>query len=64
MVTVLDGASHTLGFLGAAFGAPVVPLGMDRFGQSGTIGDLYRYAGIDVDHIVEAGLLALELGVG
>jgi pyruvate dehydrogenase E1 component len=64
MVTVLDGASHTLGFLAAAFGAPVVPLGMDRFGQSGTIGDLYRYAGIDVDHIVEAGLLALELGVG
>jgi pyruvate dehydrogenase E1 component len=61
MVTVLDGASHTLGFLGAAFGAPVVPLGMDRFGQSGTIGDLYRYAGIDTDHIVEAGLLALEL---
>ncbi|MBX3029794.1 MAG: pyruvate dehydrogenase [Chloroflexi bacterium] len=61
MVTVLDGASHTLDFLGAAFGAPVVPLGMDRFGQSGTIPDLYAYAGIDVDHIVEAGLLALEL---
>ena len=41
MVTVIDGASHTLGFLGAAFGAPVVPLGMDRFGQSGTVPDLY-----------------------
>ncbi len=61
MVTVLDGASHTLGFLGAAFGAPVVPLGMDRFGQSGTVGDLYAYAGIDTDHIVEAALLALDL---
>jgi pyruvate dehydrogenase E1 component len=62
MVTVLDGASHTLAMLGAAFGAPVVPLGMDRFGQSGTIGDLYRYAGIDTRHIVEAGVLAAELG--
>ena len=61
MVTVMDGASHTLGFLGAAFGAPVVPLGMDRFGQSGTVPDLYAYAGIDTDHIVEAALLALEL---
>ena len=61
IVTVIDGASHTLGFLGAAFGAPVVPLGMDRFGQSGTIADLYAYAGIDTDHIVEAALLALEL---
>jgi pyruvate dehydrogenase E1 component len=62
LVTVLDGASHTLAFLGAAFGAPVVPLGVDVFGQSGTIGDLYRHAGIDRDHIVEAALLALELG--
>jgi pyruvate dehydrogenase E1 component len=61
MVTVLDGASHTLGFLGAAFGAPVVPLGMDHFGQSGTIADLYADAGIDTDHIVEAALLALAL---
>jgi pyruvate dehydrogenase E1 component len=62
LVTVLDGASHALGFLGGAFGAPVVPLGVDRFGQSGTIGDLYGYAGIDARHIVEAGILATELG--
>ena len=32
---------------GRRFGAPVVPLGVDRFGQSGTIADLYAYAGID-----------------
>ena len=58
---MLDGASHALAFLGGAFGAPVVPLGVDTFGQSGTIADLYAYAGIDTDHIVEAALLALEL---
>lgn len=61
IVTVADAASHSLSFVGGAFGAPVVPLGMDSFGQSGTIPDLYRYAGIDADHIVEAAILALEL---
>lgn len=62
MVTVHDGASHALAFMGSVFGAPVVPLGVDTFGQSGTIRDLYDYAGIDTNHIVEAALLALELG--
>ena len=31
IVTVLDGASHALAFLGSVFGAPVVPLGVDQF---------------------------------
>jgi pyruvate dehydrogenase E1 component len=62
MVTVHDGASHALAFMGSIFGAPVVPLGVDTFGQSGRISDLYAYAGIDASHIVEAALLALELG--
>jgi pyruvate dehydrogenase E1 component len=61
IVTVVDGASHSLSFLGAAFGSPVVPLGADHFGQSGTIADVYRYMEIDAGSIVEAGLLALEL---
>jgi pyruvate dehydrogenase E1 component len=61
IVTVLDGASHALSFLGGAFGAPVVPLGSDRFGQTGTIPDLYAAMGIDTPHIVEAALLAAEL---
>jgi pyruvate dehydrogenase E1 component len=62
MVTVLDGASHALSFIGSVFGAPVVPLGVDTFGQSGTIPDLYAYAGIDASHIVDAALLAIEIG--
>src|SRR5262249_4356271 len=59
IVTVLDGASHALAFLGAVFGQRTVPLGMDRFGQSGARGDLYNYAGIDAGHIVNAALIAL-----
>jgi pyruvate dehydrogenase E1 component len=61
IVTVADGASHALAFLGGVFGAPVVPLGVDSFGQSGTVPDLYAYAGIDAEHIFEAALLALDL---
>ncbi len=59
IVTVLDGASHALAFLGSVFGQRVVPLGVDVFGQSGLRSDLYAYAGIDADHIVNAALLAL-----
>lgn len=61
IVTVLDGASHTLAFLGSVFGAPVIPLGVDEFGQSGSRADVYAQTGIDADHIVAAALLALEM---
>ena len=59
--TVQDGASHGLAFLGSIYGAPTVPLGMDQWGQSGSRAELYDYAGIDVDEIVNAAMLALEL---
>ena len=61
IVTVQDGASHGLAFLGSIYGAPTVPLGMDQWGQSGSRAELYDYAGIDVDEIVNAAMLALEL---
>ncbi len=61
IVSVLDGASHTLSFLGATFGVPQVPLGVDEFGQAGQRLELYREYGIDSDSIVNAALLALEL---
>jgi pyruvate dehydrogenase E1 component len=64
IVTVQDGASHGLAFLGSIFGALTVPLGMDQWGQSGSRGELYDYAGIDVDEIVNAAMLALELNEG
>jgi pyruvate dehydrogenase E1 component len=59
LVTVLDGASHALAFLGGMGGHRTVSLGMDRFGQSGERDALYEYAGIDAGHIVNAALLAL-----
>ena len=61
IVTVQDGASHSLAFLGSIWGAPVVPLGVDEFGQSGSRDALYHATGIDADQIVNAAMLALEL---
>jgi pyruvate dehydrogenase E1 component len=64
IVTVQDGASHSLAFLGSVYGAPTVPLGMDQWGQSGSRGALYDYAGVNTADIVNAAMLALELTEG
>jgi len=56
IVTVLDGHPHTLSFLGAVRNVPITCLGVDDFGQSGDVDDLYRYFGIDTDTIVGAAL--------
>ena len=62
IVTVQDASAHSLAFLGGLNGVLTIPLGVDRFGQSGSQMDLYRYTGISIDDIVSAGYLALELG--
>jgi len=61
IVTVQDAAAHSLSFLGGIYGVPTVPLGVNQFGQSGSLTDLYQQVEIGVDDIVEAGHLALEL---
>jgi pyruvate dehydrogenase E1 component len=59
VVSVLDGHSHTLAFLGGALGVPQLALGVDGFGQSGTRPDLYRHYGIDEEAIVTAATVLL-----
>jgi pyruvate dehydrogenase E1 component len=54
IVTVVDGHPHTLSFLAAVRGAPIACLGVNDFGQSGDVGDLYRHFGIDSETIVGA----------
>jgi pyruvate dehydrogenase E1 component len=54
LVTALDGHPATLSWLGAVAGHAVMPLGVEAFGQSGDIGDLYRVYGLDADAIVGA----------
>ena len=54
IVTVHDGHPHTLSFLGGVRSVPVTCLGVDGFGQSGDVDDLYRHFGLDADAIVGA----------
>ncbi len=54
LVTVLDGHPHTLAFLATINRVPATALGVTRFGQSGSLEDVYRHHGIDTDSIVRA----------
>ncbi|MEU2005860.1 transketolase-like TK C-terminal-containing protein [Rhodococcus sp. NPDC019627] len=56
MVTVLDGHPHTLAFLTGINNVPGAALGVSKFGQVGSLDDVYRYHGIDTDNIVRAAL--------
>ncbi|MBV9077446.1 MAG: transketolase, partial [Methylobacteriaceae bacterium] len=54
IVTVLDGHPATLGWLGGVGGHRTRALGVERFGQTGTIQDLYRHHGLDAAAIAGA----------
>ena len=59
IVTVHDAASHALAWLGSVFGQRTVPVGVDAFGQSGSIADLYGVFDLLPDQIVNAALVAV-----
>ncbi|MFV1497900.1 1-deoxy-D-xylulose-5-phosphate synthase N-terminal domain-containing protein [Phaeobacter sp. JH20_02] len=54
LITVIDGHPATLSWLGSVQGHQSIPLGVEHFGQTGTIADLYRHFGIDAQAITEA----------
>lgn len=56
IVSVIDGHPHAVAFLGAIHGVRMTCLGVDDFGQSGDVQDLYRHFGIDTETIVGAAL--------
>ncbi|MFS8046003.1 transketolase [Rhizobium sp. BR 314] len=53
LITVTDGHPATLGWLGSVHGHKTVSLGVEHFGQTGTIADLYAHFGIDTHAIIE-----------
>ncbi|AKS32046.1 transketolase-like TK C-terminal-containing protein [Mycolicibacterium goodii] len=63
MVTVLDGHPHTLAFLTGINNVAGAALGVSRFGQVGSLDDVYRYHGIHTDNIVTAALDVAERSV-
>ncbi len=54
LITVTDGHPATLAWVGAVAGHQSVPLGVEHFGQTGTVDDLYRHYMIDTNSIVSA----------
>ena len=54
IVSVIDGHPAALGWLGSVRGHRVRALGVERFGQTGTVADLYRHYGLDAEGIVAA----------
>lgn len=54
IVTVMDGHSHALSFIGGVFGTRMITLGVDEFGQSGTRKELYDHYDIGVSAIKQA----------
>lgn len=61
IVTIHDGASHSLAWLGSVMGVCAVSLGVDSFGQSGTVPDLYQLFDLTPGSIVNAALGVLEV---
>ncbi len=61
VITVIDGHPATLSWLGGVQGHRVAGLGVEHFGQTGTVRDLYRHFGIDRDAIL-AMINALSAG--
>jgi pyruvate dehydrogenase E1 component len=59
IVTVMDGHPLALSWLGSVRGHRVVPLGIEAFGQSGDIPDLYRTYRLDAAAIIDAVARAL-----
>src|SRR5918993_2623186 len=54
LVTIADAAPASLSWLGGVLGQRVAPLGVDRFGQTGSLPDLYAAYRLDGAAITEA----------
>ena len=61
VVTVHDASSHAMAWIGSALGVPAVPVGVDQFGQSGTVAELYELHDLTAGAVVNAALAALAL---
>jgi pyruvate dehydrogenase E1 component len=59
IVTVHDAVPHALSWLGSVFGAPTTPIGVEAFGQSGSLPELYRVHDLVPELIANAALAML-----
>ena len=55
IITVVDGHPMTLSWIGSVYGHKTIPLGVDSFGQTGNIKDLFTEFRIDTSNICNLG---------
>ena len=60
VISVQDASSHNLAWIGSALATRQLTLGVDRFGESGTISDLHAATGISSGNVVNAALIAVH----
>lgn len=63
LITAIDGHPATLAWLGSVGGHKTVSHGVEHFGQTGTIGDLYHHFGLDRDSLAQS-IAGLTTGRG
>lgn len=63
LVSVMDGHPMTLGWLGGVANHDIAALGVESFGQSANLQDLYRLHGIDADAILDGAAAVITKGM-
>ena len=54
IITICDAHPETLSWIGSVMGHRVRPLGVEHFGQSGSIDELYGHYGLDANAVLAA----------
>ena len=53
IMTIIDGHSSSLSWIGSVKGQKIIPLGVNNFGQSGDLNEIYEISEIDLNSIVD-----------
>ena len=53
LITIIDGHSSSLSWIGSVLGHKVYPMGLNKFGQSGDLSEIYEYTHIDFKSIID-----------
>ncbi len=53
LISIVDGHSSSLSWIGSVLGHKVYPMGVNKFGQSGDLEEVYKYTKIDFKSIID-----------
>ena len=53
IISIIDAHSSSLSWIGSVLGHKVYPMGINKFGQSGDLNEIYSYTNIDFKSIID-----------